>query len=294
MAGKRYLLGLAFSCAGTTASTALDRSYPAAAAEPFFGMIASSLSLVTSNACCAITWGGEDSATSGHASTCSTETCIACNNTACLSADETACRTLKACTTGIVCVFFPTVICTVMLFQLIMGLNCCRKGYPNTIGKEVVITQRKSLRCRVPTTTVTRTKCAASMDWPFDTLTRIGSFNGTGLSPACFTTSALMNESDAPESSNAKYVVPFRIKGRNNNDIGGGGSDTYSLMSEAASAAGAIHMPASGAIHMLHEAGHTLHAVRMNSPGSARATLRVPLVEVIHRLLLAGHTLHAV
>ena len=113
----------------------------------------------------------------GHASPSSTETCIACNDTTCLSADEAACVALKACTTGIVCVFFPIVICTVLLFQLIMGLNCCRKGYPNTIGKGVVITRRKSLRCRVPTATVTRTKCNTSKDWPFATMTRICSFN---------------------------------------------------------------------------------------------------------------------
>jgi len=55
---SRSLGTIDVSYAGTPASTALDRSYPAAAAEPFFGMIASSLSLVISNACCAITCGG--------------------------------------------------------------------------------------------------------------------------------------------------------------------------------------------------------------------------------------------
>ena len=99
----------------------------------------------------------------------------------------------------------------------------------------MVITRRKSLMCMVPTTTVTRMKCYTSSDCPFATLTRIGSFNGTGLIPACFTTSALMNESDAPESSSAKWVVHFRIKGRKSNGIGGGGSGPSSIISEAVS-----------------------------------------------------------
>ena len=103
------------------------------------------------------------------------------------------------------------------------------------MGKWVVNTGRKSRRCRVPTTTVTRTKCNTSSDLPFATLTRIGSFNGTGLSQACFTTSALINESDALESSSAKWVVPFRNSGRKSNGIGGGGSGPFSLMSDAVS-----------------------------------------------------------
>ena len=44
-----------------------------------------------------------------------------------------------------------------------------------------------------------------------------------------------MNESDAPEPSSAKWVVPFRINGMNSNYIGGGGSGTSPLMSEAVS-----------------------------------------------------------
>ena len=82
------------------------------------------------------------------------------------------------------------------------------------MGKVVVITRRKSLRCRVQTNTVTRTKGNTSSDWPFATLTRMGSFNGIGLSLACFTTYALMNECNALELSSEKWAVPFRTNGR--------------------------------------------------------------------------------
>ena len=53
-------------------------------------------------------------------------------------------------------------------------------------------------------------------------------------------------------------------------------------------------MPTAEAIHMLLEAVHTLHAVRLDFLGSARATLHMSHVEVIHMIRLAGHTLHAV
>ena len=59
-------------------------------------------------------------------------------------------------------------------------------------------------------------------------------------------------------------------------------------------AAEAIYMPTVKAIHMLLEAVHTLHALRLDFIGSARATLHMSPVEVIHMLQLAGHALHAV
>jgi len=189
----------------------------------------------------------------------STEPGITRNDTACLSADETACRALKACTSGIVCVYFPTVVCTVLLFQLIMGLTCCRKWYPNTIGKGAVTTRRRSLRCMVPTTTVTRIKRNTSKDGPFATLTRIGSFNGTGLSPACYTTS---DESDAPKSSSKKWLVPGRINLKNSNCIFGGGSGTYPLMSEAVS-----QDSAEGDKRRLTSTPYDSQGVRLRPPG---------------------------
>ena len=61
-----------------------------------------------------------------------------------------------------------------------------------------------------------------------------------------------------------------------------------------ASAVEAIHMPTAEAIHMLLEAVHTLHAVRLDFLGSARATLHMSHIKAIHMLQLAGHMLHAV
>ena len=44
--------------------------------------------------------------------------------------------------------------------------------------------------------------------------------SGNKLSIDYLTTSRLMNESDAPESSSAKWVVFFKTMGRNSNGIG--------------------------------------------------------------------------
>ena len=102
------------------------------------------------------------------------------------------------------------------------------------MGSGVVITLKNNLVRRVPTVAFTRTKWLAGMSSPLATRTLTGVFNGKSRNAALRTTSALMNESDAPESSKAKWVEAPILRGRNIKGIGGGGSFTSSLINDEA------------------------------------------------------------
>ena len=80
----------------------------------------------------------------------------------------------------------------------------------------------------------TRAKWLTGMTSPLATRTLTGVFNGNSRKAALRTTSALMNESDAPESSMTKWVEAQILRGRNIKGIAGGESGTSSLINDEA------------------------------------------------------------
>ena len=66
------------------------------------------------------------------------------------------------------------------------------------------------------------------------TLTLMGYFNDKSLSLNSRSTSRLMKDSDAPESSSAKCVVFHKTTGKNSNGIGAMGSGTTTSTTEEA------------------------------------------------------------
>ena len=80
----------------------------------------------------------------------------------------------------------------------------------------------------------TRTKWLTGMTSPLETRTLTCVFNGKSRNAALRTTSSLMKESDAPESSSAKWVEAPILRGRNIKGIGIGWSGTSSLISDEA------------------------------------------------------------